>query len=671
MSRHRNIRNLSLEDELSEDVYGRSLEDTDHYCVSPGTEAEFMYRRDKSHTLSSFIGNDAKIEEEKGEFDQEDFYDSGDVEYRRPVLDPLNQGKLQSCIEHLEDILGDSIHEKTIVEAILAHNFDVDKALNQILNKGSSTSPPNPPKSTFNTEYFTSNKSYIVTTPKIEKSSKTPSPSLKEKNPFNRKTPSDDSKPSPSLTAKTPSRSQTSEDSLDGTPSSSKTPKAFKNREVIDIPTELKKRQDGRDLINLIVIGHVDAGKSTLMGHLLYNLGNVSKKVMHKNEMESKKSGKGSFAYAWVLDETEEERTRGITMDVAMTMFETKTKMVSLMDAPGHRDFIPNMIQGTAQADVAILVVDSRPGEFEAGFEAGGQTREHAILARSLGVGQLVVAVNKMDSISWSKDRYDDIVIRLKTFLTKQAGFRESDVYYIPCSGLSGENLTERSNEDKLISWYKKDCLVELIDQFRAPDRPIDKPFRFCVADVYKGQGSFVVAGKVESGSVQNGEKIMLMPATESGIIKSLATRDEPVKFAAAGDHITASIHGVDMTHVSVGCIICSVTTPMKATTRIVTRIVVFNTQVPITKGFMVVFHSQNLSEPATVSKLASILNKNSGEVIQKRPRCLTKHMNAVIEIKFPRPICVELYRDNKVLGRFMLRYSGNTIAAGVITEVK
>ncbi|XP_066919591.1 HBS1-like protein [Clytia hemisphaerica] len=668
MARHRNVRNLDLDDEMYDDFYGRSLEETD-FCVSPSTEAEFMFRRDKGHTLSSFIEQDTKIDEKDEENEEEDFAE--EEEYRRPQLDPATQEKLQTCIEKIEDIFGDSYHEREMVNAVMTSNYNVEAAVDALINKNTSASAsasavPTPRKP----EFFGNN--IVINTrdsPKPPSSTQQPSkPQFLES-----KQSESASSSKPSSGASTPktdtSRAQSRESLLDD--SINRTPKASKSREVIDIPSELKKRQSGKELINLVVIGHVDAGKSTLMGHLLFNLGNVSKRAMHKNEMESKKSGKGSFAFAWVLDETEEERTRGITMDVAMTMFETKTKLVTLLDAPGHRDFIPNMIQGTAQADVAILVVDSRPGEFEAGFDAGGQTREHAILARSLGVGQLIVAVNKMDSINWSKERYDAIVLKMKVFMAKQAGFKESDVSYVPCSGLSGENLTEKAKEPALLEWYKDSSLVEKIDIFSPPLRPIEKPFRLCVSDVYKGQGSFTIAGKVESGSVQNNDRIMVMPAGENGMVKGLTTRDEGVRFAAAGDYITASMHGVDMAHVTVGSIICDVNAPMRTTTKLAARIVIFNIQIPLTKGFMVVFHSQNLAEPATISKLVGILNKNTGEIVQRRPRCLTKQMNAIIEVKFSRPVCVELYRENKVLGRFMLRYSGKTLAAGVITEIK
>merc|ERR1719500_1647025 len=197
-----------------------------------------------------------------------------------------------------------------------------------------------------------------------------------------------------------------------------------------------KLRGDCKESINLIVIGHVDSGKSTLMGHLLFQLGQVSQKMLHKYEQESRKVGKQSFMYAWVLDETEEERSRGITMDVGQNKFETENRVVTLLDAPGHKDFIPNMIGGAYQADVAILVVNATTGEFEAGFEAGGQTREHALLVRSLGVGQLCVAINKLDTVDWNENRFSSIRDKLKLFLTKQAGFKESDLTFIPCSGL-------------------------------------------------------------------------------------------------------------------------------------------------------------------------------------------------------------------------------------------
>jgi elongation factor 1 alpha-like protein len=312
--------------------------------------------------------------------------------------------------------------------------------------------------------------------------------------------------------------------------------------------SEYQQRESGgKAQINLVVVGHVDAGKSTLMGHLLYLLGNVSKRVMHKNEVESQKVGKASFAYAWVLDETGEERTRGITMDVGQQEFETEHRRVMLLDAPGHRDFIPNMITGAAQADVSVLVVNAATGEFEAGFESGGQTREHAMLVRSLGVKQMAVAVNKMDTVDWSAERFADIVSKLKLFL-KQAGFRELDVSYVPCSGLTAENLVKPSTVPELTSWYGGPTLLATIDQFTPPLRPLDKPFRCCVGDIFKVPGSgFNIAGRIDSGHVQIGESVVILPVGETATVKSVMVSDRPGSWAVAGDHVILAIQGTEM----------------------------------------------------------------------------------------------------------------------------
>lgn len=689
MARHRNVRNMRYEDELSADEYGRSYDDMDSYAISPGTESQFLYSR-TDNTLSAFLESDIKEENEVSSDDEvHDHLQESDSNFTMPVLDDINSAKLESSLETLEGILMDNCHKPTAVKALLRFDFDVEKALNEILSKGGrqtlgTGTPSVPAKKEYYNERTDGNSAadmnkgaalpfggFTLQYEGQQSRSYQLEPSVDKSKAFQRSismptSPKPKEKPSGSLS----DDQDSAPSSVNTTPiASRRTPGRAKG--AVNVAEEYKKRQDGKQLLNLVVIGHVDAGKSTLMGHILYRLGNISKKAMHKNEMESKKAGKGSFAFAWVLDETEEERARGITMDVAMTTLETKTKSITLMDAPGHRDFIPNMIQGTAQADVAILVVDSSVGEFESGFEQGGQTREHALLARSLGVNQLIVAVNKMDNVGWSKERYDDIIGKLRGFL-KQAGFKDSDVKYIPCSGLTGENLIEKAKVAELVAWYKGSFLTAEIDKFNPPVRPIDKPFRLCVGDVYKGLGgAFVVAGKIEAGSVQNGDKVSLMPASEQGSIKALSMKDLSVKWAASGDHVTMTITGVDMAHVSVGSVLCDPLLPIKATSRIVARIVVFNVAMPIIKGFMVILHCQNLSETATITKLVSLLNKNTGEVEQKRPRFLLKHSNAVVEIQTARPICAELYKDNKVLGRFMLRYGGKTIAGGVITEIK
>uniref|UniRef100_A0A336MLD5 CSON003262 protein n=1 Tax=Culicoides sonorensis TaxID=179676 RepID=A0A336MLD5_CULSO len=449
-------------------------------------------------------------------------------------------------------------------------------------------------------------------------------------------------------------------------------PKLPKIRESNRNAKEMYEKERGKDKQNLhmVVIGHVDAGKSTLMGHLLFDMGNVPQRLMHKYEQESKKMGKQSFMYAWVLDETGEERTRGITMDIGSSRFETETKSVTLLDAPGHKDFIPNMISGANQADVALLVVDATRGEFETGFEQGGQTREHALLVKSLGVSQLGVVINKLDTVGWSKERFDEIVTKLKTFL-KQAGYKEGDISYIPCSGLTGENLVKSPTSPELLSWYKGPTLISVIDQFRIPDRPIDKPFRMSINDIYKGAGSgFCVSGRIESGVLCINDKILVCPCKEQATVKNISMDEIPQNTVFAGDQVSVTLFGVDITNVSVGNILSDIYRPVPLATRIRARIIVFNITNPITKGYPVVVHHQSLIEPATIVKLKAQLHKSTGEVVKNSPRCLGPNTCALVEIEFTRPICMEKYSDSKELGRVMVRVGGVTIAAGLCTDI-
>eukprot|EP01134_Creolimax_fragrantissima_P005425 CFRG5425T1 len=446
-------------------------------------------------------------------------------------------------------------------------------------------------------------------------------------------------------------------------------PKFDKRKKRIDVEAAYQERQKNeKEKVSVVVVGHVDAGKSTLMGHLLYLVGKVDKRTMHKFERESEKIGKSSFAFAWVLDETGEERQRGITVDVAKTFFETAHRDVTLLDAPGHKDFIPNMITGAAQADVAILVVDATNNEFETGFESGGQTREHALLIRSLGVSQLIVVVNKLDTVNWSKDRFDQINGKLKPFL-KQVGFKGMNIKYVPCSGLKGTNLVD-NNEPKLKAWYSGGTLVSEIDQLSAPVRPISQPLRMSVSDIFKSTvGGASILCTIHCGKLQVGDPIMHMPGSNVGVIKKLEVQEYVQDWAVAGDVVTMVVDGIDTEHVSAGHFFCDPHNPVKCTDKFEAQIVLFDVDVPITRGFPVLLHYQSVNESGYVTKLINQLNKTTGEVIKKSPRVLTRNSTGLVRIKLSRTVCLEEYKHFRELGRFMLRDKGKTIAAGIITS--
>ncbi|XP_071964464.1 HBS1-like protein isoform X3 [Antedon mediterranea] len=698
MSRHRNVRSMDYGEEYDGyyDVYGHSVEDDYGVGVSPSTERQFMFHRGHhdtslSHYLDKIGEGDAEEEEKANESEEEQpLQDSKD--FKRPKLSDDDQALLNSCIDGIRNVMGDSVPEHIMTDMIIKSNFNLEKALDSILHTqakepskkpvpdvlllGPGAKPKNPQRTGVNVTTSDSALTVPLQPPPTKKNVTSPTRSVTRG--FN--VTSDDSGMGKRFSVDSGRKAELLAHpklpTVRSTPdllsmAGSTIPKNKSGKLSIDISKAFEERQSGKPLLNLVVIGHVDAGKSTLMGHLLHQLGNVNQKTMHKYEQESKKQGKASFAYAWVLDETGEERQRGITMDVGINKFETEHRIITLLDAPGHKDFIPNMITGAAQADVAVLVVDATRGEFETGFDSGGQTREHAMLVRSLGVTQLVVAVNKLDTVDWSEDRFTEIVNKLSQFLKQVAGFKESDLVYVPCSGLTGENLAKRTHEKLLRQWYKNKCLLEYIDSLKPPKRSIDKPFRLCVSDVFKGMGSgFSLSGKIVSGSVQAGQKVVVMPAGDTGVVKSVFIHEEDVKWACAGDHTTLTITGIDQMNVTVGNILCSADQPITSCVRFRARVITFNLDIPITKGFQVLMHYQTLSEPATVRKLISILHKSTGEVLKQRPRCLTKQTNAVIEIDVSRPISLELYKDYKDLGRFMLRYSGSTIAAGVVIDI-
>jgi len=469
----------------------------------------------------------------------------------------------------------------------------------------------------------------------------------------------------------------------DGDVVSEEPPKMTFAREKL--PEEAKHAIDskGKKSVSLVVIGHVDAGKSTLMGRLLYELGKIDEKSRVANERGSNKAGKSSFSWAWGLDGTAEERERGITMDIALQSLTTPHRQVTILDAPGHKDFIPNMISGASQADCALLVIDAVTGEFEAGFDRGGQTREHLLLVRSLGVSQVIVAINKLDQVDWDSDRYQEICSLLRPFLL-QSGFHPAKTKYVPVSALQGINLVTCDGDDatQLKKWYKGPTLVDLLDLLEPPTREVAAPLRMPISNVFKSQGSgTAVSGRICGGVLQVGERLKILPGDETAVVKMIEVEEEQAPWAAAGSNATLYLTGIDPIHLSIGNVLCSTTDLVPLVTMFTARIIVFDIQVPITAGTSVELFHHSRDVPSTISKLISTIDRASGKVLRSNPRVLTKGCSAEVQITLraislsgpsasTRAIPLETFATNKDMGRILIRRGGETIGAGIVTGI-
>ncbi|KAH9927121.1 EF Tu GTP binding domain-containing protein, partial [Epithele typhae] len=430
--------------------------------------------------------------------------------------------------------------------------------------------------------------------------------------------------------------------------------------------------------LSMVVVGHVDAGKSTMMGRLLYELGRVDEKQRYANERESAKIGKSSFSWAWGLDGTQEERERGITMDIALQTLTTPHRVITILDAPGHKDFIPNMISGASQADSALLVVDAAVGEFEAGFDRGGQTREHLILVRSLGVAQVVVAVNKLDQVEWSRARYVEICELLKPFLA-QSGFHPSKTKFVPVAAMTGVNLAQAEPKGSpLFEWYKGPTLVDLLDALEPPTRDINAPLRFPISNVFKGTLSGIaVSGRMCGGVVVVGERLRIVPGDDSATVKAIDSDGDSMQWAGSGANVNLTLTGVDPVALGIGSVLCRPTDVIPLATAFTAKIIVFEIQIPITIGTPVELFHHSRDVPASFTRLVSVLDRANGSVVKSKPRFLTKGMSAEVEITIREAgylgssaravsIPIEPFSVNKDMGRILIRRGGETIGAGV-----
>jgi len=421
--------------------------------------------------------------------------------------------------------------------------------------------------------------------------------------------------------------------------------------------------------VNLVVVGHVDAGKSTTTGHLIYKCGGIDKRTIEKFEKESSEMGKSSFKYAWVLDKLKAERERGITIDIALWKFETTKYYFTIIDAPGHRDFIKNMITGTSQADVAILVIAAGVGEFEAGYAKTGQTREHALLAYTLGVKQMICLINKMDdkSVKYSKARFDEIKQEMKKFL-KTVGYKPKKIPFIPISGWVGDNMLSNS---KNMPWYKGDFVLKALDKIKPPKRPSDKPLRLPLQDVYKIGGiGTVPVGRVETGQLKPGMSVTFAPVMLTTEVKSVEMHHEAMEVASPGDNVGFNVKNISLKQIRRGMVAGDAKKdPPQKTKNFNAQVIVLDHPNKIMAGYTPVLDCHTAHVACRFDKLLVLMNKRTGEVVEKNPKSVKSGQAAIIQMIPSKPMCVETFKDYPPLGRFAVRDMRKTVAVGVIKE--
>lgn len=411
--------------------------------------------------------------------------------------------------------------------------------------------------------------------------------------------------------------------------------------------------------INIVFIGHVDAGKSTTVGRLLYETGAITEQMLAKLKEEAAKIGKATFEFAFVMDELKEERERGVTIDISHREFETQKNHFTIIDAPGHKDFVKNMITGASQADAAVLVISTKDG-------IQPQTKEHAFLAKVLGINQLIVLLNKMDAVNYDQAKYNEVKAESEKLL-KSMGYKTETISFIPASSYVGDNITKKSDK---MNWYNGPTLLEALDKLVVPPKPIDKPLRIPVQDVFSITGHGVVpVGRVESGKLTPNMQIIFMPSGKKAEVKKIEMHHQELQEAIPGDNIGFNVKGVEKNDIKRGEVVGPVNNPPKVAAEFTAQIVVLNHPTAISVGYTPVFHIHTTHFPGKFIELVEKKDPKTGQSLGK-PDFIKTGDAAVVKIQPLKPVVIEKFSDFPSLGRFAIRDMGQTIAAGIVLDV-
>jgi elongation factor 1-alpha len=413
--------------------------------------------------------------------------------------------------------------------------------------------------------------------------------------------------------------------------------------------------------MNLVFIGHVDHGKSTTVGRLLLDTGHIEAHVIEKYRKEAEQKGKATFEFAWVMDGLKEERERGLTIDVAHKRFNTPKYYFTIIDAPGHRDFVKNMITGTSQADAAVIVVSAIEGP-------QAQTKEHIFLARTLGVTQVIIEVNKMDAVNYQQAKYDETKKAVSDLL-KTVGYKPDEITFVPASGFKGDNVAKASPN---MPWYKGPTLLQALDTLKEPPKMTDKPLRLPVQDVYTITGvGTVPVGRVETGVLRPETKIIFMPANKVGEVKSIEMHHETLPQAVPGDNVGFNVRGLAKTDIKRGDVAGPVDNPPTVAKTFTAQIAVLNHPSVLTIGYTPVFHCHTAQVACQFTELVKKIDPKTGETKEQNPQFLKTGDIAVVKVTPTKPLVIEKAKDFPQLGRFAVRDMGITVAAGSVIDVE